>query len=419
MATYALEARVVNPTSKSFRLGFSKLGAYLLGGTAGTGFIMGVDHLNRASLASSMGYIWKDFTGQCTSIVSKRGSAVSGVCVRGTAGTLTATFKNGGDTDLAINLGVGSQVRLRESVTNHVVWTGVLADTLMQGVKGSKDYRVTWSCVDVMARLGQKVNGVTAQSFAARMTSLASAAGLTTPVPLPNSDVEDLVAPSLAIGSSRYDTLVPLSAVSDSLSIAEHMDMACATVRAMYFPSEDGNLTCSPDWGPGAYAWGVPPFSDDGTFWGSDGIPSYTALSLGLNSAAICNVLNVTNKGTGNSWSMSMGESVARYGRREQSLTVCATNDADAQVVAGDFLRTASESTFTASEFSIPERFVTTFTANPDPLGHPVIIVQAGKKARAWVINEQITIKPKLGLGQSAHYTYQLAPRQLLYYELY
>lgn len=417
--TYALEALIVDPTTQAFRIGFSHLDASPLDGTAGTGFILDVSCLDSASLGSSYSYIWQDFTAKCTGIVSKRGSELSGLYVRGSAGTLTATFRNGGDTDAFINLGVGSPVRLRDTGSNHVVWTGVLADTSLAYTKGKTDYYVTWSCVDVMAKLSQKVSGLSAQTFAARMTSLAGMAGLTTPLPLPNTDINGTTGIGLNMFSTRYDTIVPLSAVTDSMSIAEHMDMACASTRSMYFPSENGNLTCSPDWGPGANADGISAFSDSGYYLGYGGVPSYTSIVSGLNSTSICNVLTVTNKGTGSTFSASMAESVARYGRREQSVTMCTTTDANAQIVASDLVRTASDNVFGVSQFSIPYRFVTVYLANPDPLGSPVAIVQDGKVAKAWVINEQIVIKAskKETSGQSVHYTYGLAPRQKLYAE--
>jgi len=405
--TYQLEAKVVNPDTQSFRLGFSRIGVQPLGGTVGTGFILGVSRLSVASLGSDYGYIWKDFTGRSTGIVTKRGSSMAGPCIWGEVGTLTATFKNGGDTDLSINLGIGSPLRLRDIEANHVVWTGFLADTVWSAVKGSSNYYVTWTGVDVMSRLSRKVGGLPAASFANRMSTLALQAGLTHPVPSANDTVLGWVDDDrVIVGADRYDLTVALGGVTESMTIVEHMDAACASTRSMYFVGEDGNIVCSPDWGPTTVI-PDPPL-----------VTNYTAIESGLTSKTIINALNVDNKALGyadQGFVLVYAESVERYGQRTQDINMCVETPAYAMVVASDYLRTASDGEFSAQSFSGPNRFPPT-AASPDPLGQPIRITQNGKTARAWVINEQITIKPKQlsGNGQSVHYAYGVGPRQLM-----
>lgn len=237
------------------------------------------------------------------------------------------------------------------------------------------------------------------------MDILAANAGLAHPVPNANDTVLAWYDDSVVIGADRYDLNVALGGVTESMTIADHMDAACASTRSMWFVSEDGDIMCSPDWGPNTVI-PDPPL-----------VTNYTGIESGLNSKTIVNTLRVENKALtfdDQAFVLYLAESVERYGTRSQELAMCVVPNDDARVVATDYLRTASDGTFSATQFSVTERFPPT-DASPDPLGRPIRIDQNGKVARAWIINEQISIKPKLSAsGQAVHYTYGVGPRQLM-----
>lgn len=325
-----LEAYVYPRISTGLRLSYGRLGAGALTVTTPVedAFRLTVSRLGAGFLgAAGAVRTWQAIPG-LTRVTASRGMSAKAGVLAATAGTLSATLSNNGDPDTYPGLGAGTPIRLSDT-TLGVIWVGRLADVTLEWSKdATADYVATWYATDLVADLVAQVAGVPAHAtIGARVTYLTGLAGMTST----ESDIPIGAPETPRVGGGLR--ALPLGATTPAHSIAQHLDIALATVRGGWWPARDTAA---------AVRYGIAHSRGVQIAWSDVTAPSYTGIDAAWSTADVVNSLEVTNEPTGTVRTVSDPTSIAANGTRAGTVSLAASTDADAVMVGTDYLRTST-----------------------------------------------------------------------------
>lgn len=238
MGRLTLEVFIPPMGTIAFRLDHSRMNVDALAMAGNSGFLLGTSTLGSGLLADSAALAtWVDVADLATGMRWEHGMTADRPAPAGDVGTLTSTFRNAMAPEEVLGLHTGTPIRA--ALDGDVLWSGEVDRLSVRWDKGAAGYLATLTAVDAMQVLGAiKTAGIhddvhqpEAESLAARAQRIADMAGLACEI-------------SAEVGPLHAIYLAP---TLNDATLAEHLDVACATRRALWWITADGAIRVAED----------------------------------------------------------------------------------------------------------------------------------------------------------------------------